>query len=51
MLGDGNAVRSGDFGHGDMVAGSRLQIDMVRADPGGERQLQLLALAMRSGVR
>ena len=44
MLGDADAVGAGHFGHGDMGAGGRFEIDVIGADAGGERQLQLLRL-------
>ena len=41
MFGHADAVAIGDFGHGDAVLDRGLQIGMVRADAGGDDQLQL----------
>ena len=44
VLGDADAVRVGDLGDGEAVLDRRLQVDVVGADPGGQRQLQVRRL-------
>ena len=51
MLGDADAVGVRDLGDGDAVLDGGLQVDVVGADAGGDRQLEVGALAMRSAVR
>ena len=41
VLGDADAVGVGDLGDGDAVLHRRLQVDVVGADAGGDRQLQV----------
>ena len=50
-LGHADAVAIGDLGDGDAVLDRRLQVDVIRADAGGDRQLSFFALAIRSAVR
>lgn len=49
MLGNADAV--GDLRDGDAVPDGGMEIDMVGADAGHDRKLQLLALAILSAVR
>ena len=44
MLGDADRVAVGHFGDGDAAVDRGLQIDMVGADPGGQRELEILRL-------
>ena len=44
MLGDADRVAVGDFGDRDPALDRRLQVDMVGADPGGDRELEILRL-------
>ena len=44
VLGDADAVAVGDLGDGDPAVDRRLEVDVVRADPGGDRELQLRRL-------
>src|SRR5277367_4243092 len=41
VLGDADAVAEGDLGDGDPAGNGRVEIDVVRTDPGGEGQLQI----------
>ena len=41
MLGDADAVAEGDLGNRDAVLDRGIQIDVIRTDSGGERQLEL----------
>ncbi|CDN65193.1 hypothetical protein I35_7636 [Burkholderia cenocepacia H111] len=41
VLGDADAVRAGDFGNGDVRACGRIQVDVIGADAGRQRELQL----------
>lgn len=54
MLGDGDDVGAGHFGDGDTAVGGvgRVQVDVVRADTGGDGDLELLGLGetLRSEV-
>ena len=44
VLGDADAVGVGDLGDREPALDRRLQVDVVGADPGGQRQLQLRRL-------
>jgi hypothetical protein len=44
MLGDADRVAIGHFGDGDAPLDRRLEVDMVGADAGGDRQLQSIRL-------
>ena len=50
MLGDADRVAVGDLGDRDPALDRGLQVDMVRADPGGDAILRFFALAIRSAV-
>ena len=41
VLGDADHVAAGDFGHGDAMLGGGGQVEVVRADAGGEQQLEV----------
>ena len=46
-----NGIAVGDLSDGDAAVNRRLQVDVIGADAGRQRQLSLGALAMRSAVR
>ena len=53
VLGDADAVAEGDFGDSDVMCDGGVEIDVIRTDSGGDRQLQLGRLrdAFRGQVR
>jgi hypothetical protein len=51
VLGHADAVAEGHLGHGDAPGDGRVQVDVVRADAGGDGQLEIGCLAIRSAVR
>ena len=53
MLGNTDAVAVGDFSDDDFSLDGGLQIDVIRSDTGGDRQLELgrLGDALRGQVR
>ena len=51
VLGDADAVAEGHLGNGDPVVDRGVQIDVVRTDTGGHRELERRARSMRSSVR
>lgn len=54
MLGNGNDVGAGDFGHGDSAVGliGGIEVDMVRADASRDGELEFLGFGktLRSEV-
>ena len=53
VLGDADRVAVRDLGDGHAAVDRRLEVDVIRADPGGHRQLQVRRLreALRSQIR
>ena len=51
MLGYADAVAVGDLGDGDPPLHRCLQINMIRADTGGDRELQLAGLGDSLGCQ